>query len=586
MASASVSVGSLDEEGNEELLEALRFAVEHQHLPTFRQLLKTHEHRLQDEPIPPLRCRDSDGHTALHIAAMAHPSKAVGEMIERLIDSRAEVDAQNILGETPLLLAMRAALDAPSDLDDGLWLHPVRCLLERRADVNAVDELNGETPLVEAACRGSESLCRVLLDFRADPAAEMANGVTALNFAESGSHKAVVKLLREAAGVDETDVAPAREAESSPQDPEQDVAAQLAAEGEVAGASEGGEAHGEEVQEEIGGSGSEDGEHEPDAAEVPAHSGRLPQPYSHLKPSTPFRPGLPGQPKFQYKPSSFPQPGQPKFGVFLSAFLKKEPQREEAEPFPEDSTAEPEKEQPEDGRQQPEEKEEPGKEPGKETGKEPGKDEDADEDEASSSKSDDPEEDNRKDTGHRPFRPGVAGVGFPGRGGFVGKAKAFVQLPPKPFGIHRPFSVHGGNSVPAGRFTAGFAAPPPKRAPGMPTAFGSMNGVGGTFRVIPPKMPGSSAGLPGNRFAGCPSWARPTGGPQARIPRPPVPANSCDKHYRTLGLPPGAKADAVRSAYRKLALQYHPDKNKDLEGANEKFREIKEAYEAICRSLG
>src|SRR5881409_2213073 len=48
-------------------------------------------------------------------------------------------------------------------------------------------------------------------------------------------------------------------------------------------------------------------------------------------------------------------------------------------------------------------------------------------------------------------------------------------------------------------------------------------------------------------------------------------------YYDVLGVPRGASKDEVKTAYRKLALQYHPDRNKDP-GATEKFKEISEAY--------
>lgn len=51
-------------------------------------------------------------------------------------------------------------------------------------------------------------------------------------------------------------------------------------------------------------------------------------------------------------------------------------------------------------------------------------------------------------------------------------------------------------------------------------------------------------------------------------------------YYDILGLPRGAGADEVKSAFRKLARQYHPDVNKES-GAEEKFKEVNEAYSVL-----
>src|SRR5256885_870434 len=51
-----------------------------------------------------------------------------------------------------------------------------------------------------------------------------------------------------------------------------------------------------------------------------------------------------------------------------------------------------------------------------------------------------------------------------------------------------------------------------------------------------------------------------------------------DTLYDTLGVAKGASADEVKKAYRKLARQYHPDKNPGDERAEERFKEIQQAY--------
>ena len=52
-------------------------------------------------------------------------------------------------------------------------------------------------------------------------------------------------------------------------------------------------------------------------------------------------------------------------------------------------------------------------------------------------------------------------------------------------------------------------------------------------------------------------------------------------YYETLGVPKTATEDEIRTAFRKLARKHHPDVAKDKKAAEEKFKEINEAYEVL-----
>jgi curved DNA-binding protein len=52
-------------------------------------------------------------------------------------------------------------------------------------------------------------------------------------------------------------------------------------------------------------------------------------------------------------------------------------------------------------------------------------------------------------------------------------------------------------------------------------------------------------------------------------------------YYKILGLEKQASADDIKKAYRKLALEYHPDRNPGDKKAEEKFKEINEAYQVL-----
>ena len=53
-------------------------------------------------------------------------------------------------------------------------------------------------------------------------------------------------------------------------------------------------------------------------------------------------------------------------------------------------------------------------------------------------------------------------------------------------------------------------------------------------------------------------------------------------YYEILGVSRSAPDQEIKSAYRKLALQYHPDRNPGDKAAEERFKEAAEAYAVLC----
>src|SRR5437762_5870113 len=52
-------------------------------------------------------------------------------------------------------------------------------------------------------------------------------------------------------------------------------------------------------------------------------------------------------------------------------------------------------------------------------------------------------------------------------------------------------------------------------------------------------------------------------------------------YYEVLGLGRNASEEEIKRAYRKLAVKFHPDKNPDDPHAEEKFKELGEAYDVL-----
>src|ERR1041384_6454785 len=52
-------------------------------------------------------------------------------------------------------------------------------------------------------------------------------------------------------------------------------------------------------------------------------------------------------------------------------------------------------------------------------------------------------------------------------------------------------------------------------------------------------------------------------------------------YYDILGVGKSASNDEIKKAYRKVAMQYHPDRNPGDKGSEEKFKEAAEAYEIL-----
>ena len=120
-----------------------------------------------------MRAFDVDGNTLLHRCAIGQGEDGQ-KVVEVLVAARAEVNNNNLLGETPLLAAARCPTTSKQ---------VVVALLEAHADPSHPDAIASETALMELACRGEAELCRLLLQHRADPLLRNSHGRTARDLA-------------------------------------------------------------------------------------------------------------------------------------------------------------------------------------------------------------------------------------------------------------------------------------------------------------------------------------------------------------------------------------------------------------------
>ena len=52
-------------------------------------------------------------------------------------------------------------------------------------------------------------------------------------------------------------------------------------------------------------------------------------------------------------------------------------------------------------------------------------------------------------------------------------------------------------------------------------------------------------------------------------------------YYEVLGVPRDAADADIKRAYRRMAMKYHPDRNKDDANAEDRFKEVQEAYDVL-----
>ncbi|KAF4878470.1 Vegetative incompatibility protein HET-E-1 [Colletotrichum siamense] len=105
------------------------------------------------------------------------------EIMRLLLDANADLEAEDVNGETPLTMAASKGHDGVLQL-----------LIDRKANIEATGR-NGSTPLAVAAYEGHVRISRLLLDHGANANARDDDGITPLHLAARKGHHHVVKLL-------------------------------------------------------------------------------------------------------------------------------------------------------------------------------------------------------------------------------------------------------------------------------------------------------------------------------------------------------------------------------------------------------
>lgn len=139
-------------------------------------------------------CLDEDGNSALHWCGHGLQTEAAKreasdqEMFFFLLQNGAPKNAQNSLGETPLMAVVRMASLEPKRAEALVE----ELLSKGNVDPNRAD-ISGETPLLEAAAAGLLEIGKLLLEYRANPLAESSTGLTAAQMADTEEFAQLLK---------------------------------------------------------------------------------------------------------------------------------------------------------------------------------------------------------------------------------------------------------------------------------------------------------------------------------------------------------------------------------------------------------